>query len=127
MCSRHRNVGQFLTGARTALEQFCEDANLIPTGSLCSICVETVVDKAEQSSKKPVLTKCGQLFHVTCLVSWVNESGASAANTCPTCRAIMCEAQSRVPASMLSQLDSTAELDEPSQAIWDDERFGNSL
>ncbi|KAH7067480.1 hypothetical protein BKA63DRAFT_118326 [Paraphoma chrysanthemicola] len=100
-------------GLRVPLSQFCEHVNAVPAGSVCAICVEEVVAMAEGDSKS-VVTTCRHYFHVACLDAWVNDSAQLAANTCPSCRAEMCEGRPRILASM-------------GENIWDEEGFGDSL
>jgi hypothetical protein len=100
------------TGARIAVHRFCEVVDVVPVGSVCSICVEDVVGEAGNVDDQPVVTKCGHSFHAACLDAWVNDSGMRTANMCPSCRAEMCEGRPRVLASMLAQLDGTVEVDE---------------
>ncbi|KAH7083762.1 hypothetical protein FB567DRAFT_550794 [Paraphoma chrysanthemicola] len=101
------------TGLRVPLSQFCEHANTVPAGSVCAICVEEVFARAEGESKS-VATKCTHYFHVACLDVWVNDLAQLAANTCPSCRAEMCEGRSRILAWM-------------GETIWDEEDYGDSL
>ena len=63
----------------------------------CSICMsETLPGFPTQN----VITKCGHVYHWTCLDHWVNESGMKTSNTCPTCRAVMCRPRQRLHASV---------------------------
>jgi hypothetical protein len=85
-------------GVRVELSTFCNPVESAPKSTSCSVCV-TEIDGAEQEEdEKPVLTKCGHMFHQTCLDKWVNDSGMKASNTCPSCRAMLCEPRERLHA-----------------------------
>jgi hypothetical protein len=87
-------------GDRIALTAFCQPAQTIPADSTCAVCVSDLEVGAEDPDEKPVFTSCNHYFHQTCLVSWVNDSAMPTANTCPSCRTVLCEGRRRVPASM---------------------------
>jgi hypothetical protein len=93
----YRPVGDLIP-----LESFCTPVEEMSEESTCSICVNEVTVQTEDAGQddKPVMTSCSHYFHETCLNVWVNESGMSTANTCPSCRKEMCVGRARVPESL---------------------------
>jgi hypothetical protein len=83
-------------GERVALEKFCKHVDEVPKEASCTVCVHDVKINADEKEEKPVVTACGHVFHEICLDTWVNDSAASTAHTCPSCRAVMCEGRRRV-------------------------------
>jgi hypothetical protein len=61
------------------------------------------------NEEQVVVTKCGHYFHKACICSWVNDSGMETANTCPSCRFVLCERRERVHPSSEEQVEEEAE------------------
>jgi hypothetical protein len=91
-------------GDRIALTVFCQPAQTVPADSTCAVCVSDLEIGGEDPDEKPVVTSCNHYFHPLCLDSWVNKSAMPTANTCPSCRTVLCDGRPRVPASMLEEL-----------------------
>jgi hypothetical protein len=94
----YRNIGPPID-----TEMFCQSTSTVPTGTVCSICIADVTSDADEADQKPVVTTCGHYFHEQCLDAWVNDSAMSKSHTCPSCRAVMCEARPRIPEEMPPQ------------------------
>jgi hypothetical protein len=91
------------TGDRIALTAFCQPIQTVPADYTCAVCVSDLEIGAEDPGEKPVVTSCNHYFHQLCLDSWVNDSAMPTANTCPSCRIVLCDGRSRVPTTMLEE------------------------
>jgi hypothetical protein len=86
------------TGNRISMRAFCEYTANVPEKTKCSICMSKVTTGLNMMGQHPTVTACKHYFHQECLDGWVNESAMSTSNSCPSCRAVLCKARSRVPA-----------------------------
>jgi hypothetical protein len=84
-------------GNRIAMRTFCEYAANVPQETKCSICLSKVTIGLKTMGQHPTVTPCKHYFHAECLDDWVNEAAMSTSNSCPSCRAVLCEARSQVP------------------------------
>jgi hypothetical protein len=84
-------------GNRISMRAFCEYAANVPQETKCSICLSKVTISLNTMGQHPTVTPCKHYFHAKCLDDWVNEAAMSTSNSCPSCRAVLCKAWSRVP------------------------------
>jgi hypothetical protein len=104
-------------GKRIPAANFCRPAITVPEDTGCSICVgDVTIDPqgSEDSTKEkemPVITACGHYFHLACLDAWTNDSAMRTSNQCPECRAEMCEARSRLSASLVEDARYVMDMD----------------
>ncbi|KAF1829716.1 hypothetical protein BDW02DRAFT_136258 [Decorospora gaudefroyi] len=98
------------TGERVPLEAFCVVVGKVPDDITCPVCMSDVQEDGKDE-EEPVVTKCGHFFHRACLDGWVNESAMNASNTCPSCRAEMCEHRQRMHVSQSADEIETADED----------------
>jgi len=78
---------------------FCELVDTVPEDLECSVCLNEI--EARSVEHPAVVTMCKHFFHKKCLTAWVNESGMTTSNTCPTCRVVLCEPRQRIHVSQL--------------------------
>lgn len=89
----YRNMGPPIDMA-----MFCQSTPSVPIDTACPICIADVTTDTNEASQKPVVTTCVHYFHEQCLDAWVKDSAMSKSHTCPSCRAVLCEARLRIPA-----------------------------
>lgn len=101
------------------MEKFCKYVNEVPKEVSCTVCVHEVKIDMNEKEEKPVVTTCGHIFHEICLDTWVNDSAASTAHTCRSCRAVMCEGRRRVLASMVDTPSENSMSDDAREHLLD--------